>query len=63
MDVDDLIDAVKASPKRARLGIAIATMAIVAAVAGVGVALKGAIHDEPQLPAVDIGQILHPGVT
>ncbi|WJI40295.1 MULTISPECIES: hypothetical protein [Mesorhizobium] len=59
---DNLVEAVKAPPKSARLGVVLVTFAILAAVAGVGVLLKGAVHDEPQLPTVDIGQILHPGV-
>ncbi|WP_214471074.1 hypothetical protein [Mesorhizobium sp. dw_380] len=59
---DDLVEAVKATPKSARLGVVLVTFAILAAFAGVDVALKATVHDEPQLPTVDIGQILHPGV-
>ncbi|BCH12141.1 hypothetical protein AB4Z43_33110 [Mesorhizobium sp. 2RAF45] len=58
---EDLIHAVKAAPKSDRLGIVLASLAILAAVAG-SVLLKGTGHDQPRPPTVDIGQILHPGV-
>ncbi|TPK77164.1 hypothetical protein FKO01_36080 [Mesorhizobium sp. B2-3-3] len=58
---DDLTEAVKASQRSPRLGIALATFAILAACVGVGLAIKSPGHHD-QLPTVDIGQILHPGV-
>ncbi|MBZ9909213.1 hypothetical protein LB557_24695 [Mesorhizobium sp. BR115XR7A] len=59
---DDLTHAVKAPQKSPRLGIALAAVAFLATCAGVGFAIKTMDHKEAQLPAIDIGQILHPGV-
>ncbi len=59
---DDLTHAVKVPQKSARLAVAFATFVALATVAGVGVAIKSAVHTEPRLPTVDIGQVLHPGV-
>lgn len=59
---EELIQAVKAAPKSARLGIVLVTLALLVTFAGAGLLLKGGAHDEPKLPTVDIGQILHPGV-
>jgi len=59
---EDLIQAVKASPRSPRVAIALAASAVLAILAGAGLLLKGAFHDEPQRPTIDIGQILHPGV-
>ncbi|WP_181166496.1 hypothetical protein [Mesorhizobium sp. B2-4-18] len=59
---DDLTHAVKAPQESPRLRIALAAFAILAAVAGAGVLIKGTARDQPRLPTVDIGQILHPGV-
>lgn len=59
---EELIQTVKAPQKSDRLAIALVAFAILATFASAGLLLTGAAQDEPKRPAVDIGQILHPGV-
>ncbi|MER8810444.1 hypothetical protein [Mesorhizobium australicum] len=59
---DDLTEAVKTPQDSRRLRIALTSFAILAICAGIGLAIKSFDHTEARLPAIDIGQILHPGV-